>query len=353
MVRVVAIASNFRIVADLGHWNAKHKTYEVIWFGMSLAALELYCIHSAEVHTEMAKMSSLEADGGAIRHKDARKSTSKLLEDTLKRTNQTLSFLQARYQSSGRPEHTQQESKEPKDLHAAEARALGDALDAMKTRGSVSGVSGVEPLKSSHWTRQCEGYGSQASRSTEDIEKEHSVDSALDEDLAEELMSVTFAKPFQKTRFHSTSEESTDGPGQYVVIKDTGFDSETADFPGSQDGMAYIRAGAIVEVVEVGGQKPDRLQGRILAPPGWISLLDTESGYRWACKVEVGGEHVESKAPSTPRASLVVLPASHDKISTVCRKPRPKAIHRRAWPKDVKAPFQLARNAQPKGEFKA
>eukprot|EP00435_Cladocopium_sp_Y103_P058751 s1053_g20.t1 len=334
MVRVVAIASNFRIVADLGHWNAKHKTYEVIWFGMSLAALELYCIHSAEVHTEMAKMSSLEADGGAIRHKDARKSTSKLLEDTLKRTNQTLSFLQARYQSSGRPEHTQQESKEPKDLHAAEARALGDALDAMKTRGSVSGVSG-------------------ASRSTEDIEKEHSVDSALDEDLAEELMSVTFAKPFQKTRFHSTSEESTDGPGQYVVIKDTGFDSETADFPGSQDGMAYIRAGAIVEVVEVGGQKPDRLQGRILAPPGWISLLDTESGYRWACKVEVGGEHVESKAPSTPRASLVVLPASHDKISTVCRKPRPKAIHRRAWPKDVKAPFQLARNAQPKGEFKA
>eukprot|EP00435_Cladocopium_sp_Y103_P058984 s1053_g20.t5 len=227
------------------------------------------------------------------------------------------------------------------DLHAAEARALGDALDAMKTRGSVSGVSG-------------------ASRSTEDIEKEHSVDSALDEDLAEELMSVTFAKPFQKTRtdkhsseFHSTSEESTDGPGQYVVIKDTGFDSETADFPGSQDGMAYIRAGAIVEVVEVGGQKPDRLQGRILAPPGWISLLDTESGYRWACKVEVGGEHVESKAPSTPRASLVVLPASHDKISTVCRKPRPKAIHRRAWPKDVKAPFQLARNAQPKGEFKA
>ncbi|CAL1128418.1 unnamed protein product [Cladocopium goreaui] len=342
----------------------------------------------------MAKMSSEKADGGDIRH-DARKSTSKLLEDTLKRTNQTLSFLQARYQSSGRPEHTQQESKEPKDLHAAEARALGDA-EAMKTHaakhpdntdrsrlnadrsrsgsrdetqiatsgttgtggsgtgGSVSGVSGVsESLKSSHWTRQCEGYGSQASRSTEDIKKEHSVDSALDEDLAEELMSVTFAKPFQKTRFHSTSEESTDGPGQYVVIKDTGFASETADFPGSQDGMAYIRAGAIVEVVEVGGQKPDRLQGRILSPPGWISLLDTESGYRWACKVEVGGEHVESKAPSTPRASLVVLPASHDKISTVCRKPRPKAIHRRAWPKDVNAPFQLARNAQPTGEFKA
>lgn len=344
------------------------------------------------MHTEMTKMSSEKADGGDIRRKDARKSTSKLLEDTLKRTNQTLSFLQARYQSSGRPEHTQQ-SKEPKDLHAAEGRALGDTeamkihaakhsddtdrspLNAERSRsgsrdesqiatmgttgtggsgisgGSVSGVSGVsESLKSSHWTRQCEGYGSQASRSTEDIEKEHSVD-ALDEDLAEELMSVTFAKPFQKARLNSS--ESADGPGQYVVIKDTGFASETADFPGSQDGMAYIRAGAIVEVVEVGGQKPDRLQGRILSPPGWISLLDIESGYRWACKVEVGGEHVESKAPSTPRASLVVLPASHDKISTVCRKPRPKAIHRRAWPKDGNAPFQLARNAQPTGEFKA
>ena len=115
------------------------------------------------------------------------------------------------------------------DLHAAETRALGDA-DAMKTHaakhsddtdrsrlnsdrsrsgsrdetqiatgttgtggsgisgGSVSGVSGVsEPLKSSHWTRQCEGYGSQASRSTEDIEKEHSVDSALDEESLEVL----------------------------------------------------------------------------------------------------------------------------------------------------------------------
>ena len=149
------------------------------------------------------------------------------------------------------------------DLHAAEGRALGDTeamkihaakhsddtdrspLNAERSRsgsrdesqiatmgttgtggsgisgGSVSGVSGVsESLKSSHWTRQCEGYGSQASRSTEDIEKEHSVD-ALDEesietyglnlfegvegttfpqDLAEELMSVTFAKPFQKAR---------------------------------------------------------------------------------------------------------------------------------------------------------
>lgn len=115
------------------------------------------------------------------------------------------------------------------DLHAAEARALGDA-EAMKihaakhpdntdrsrlnadrsrsgsrdetqiatsgttgtggsgTGGSVSGVSGVsESLKSSHWTRQCEGYGSQASRSTEDIEKEHSVDSALDEESLEAL----------------------------------------------------------------------------------------------------------------------------------------------------------------------
>jgi len=118
------------------------------------------------------------------------------------------------------------------DLHAAEARALGDA-EAMKTHaakhpdntdrsrlnadrsrsgsrdetqiatsgttgtggsgtgGSVSGVSGVsESLKSSHWTRQCEGYGSQASRSTEDIEKEHSVDSALDEESLEALRST-------------------------------------------------------------------------------------------------------------------------------------------------------------------
>ena len=122
------------------------------------------------------------------------------------------------------------------DLHAAEGRALGDTeamkihaakhsddtdrspLNADRSRsgsrdesqiatmgttgtggsgisgGSVSGVSGVsESLKSSHWTRQCEGYGSQASRSTEDIEKEHSVD-ALDEESVKRDVRFEFVR---------------------------------------------------------------------------------------------------------------------------------------------------------------
>eukprot|EP00434_Breviolum_minutum_P020176 symbB.v1.2.017792.t1/scaffold1394.1/size200789/15 len=331
----------------------------------------------------MGKMSCVDvAEGKIPTCGHARKSTSKLLEDTLSRTNQTLSFLQARYQSSGRPESTQlKENKEckehPSAIKSEDKRQTekdeGDQSHLQnrltecssgsrdKTAGgsgrSGSGVSesfASVSVRSGHWTK-CEGYVSQDSRSTEDIDaKEPS--SNLDEDLAEELMSVTFAKPLKPRLYSTSSEDSGDRPGQYVVIQDTSFSSETANFPGSEDGVAYIRAGTIVDVVEVGGQKPATVQGRILSPPGWICLLDTESGKRWACRAEAGEQKVGSDAdfaPSTPRASLVVLPASKDSISTVCRKPRAKAIHRRAWPKDANAPHQLTRNAQPTGEFKA
>eukprot|EP00913_Durusdinium_trenchii_P013905 g13054.t1 len=105
-----------------------------------------------------------------------------------------------------------------------------------------------------------------------------------------------------------------------------------------EDGISYIRAGTIVEVVEVSGQNPVR--GRLVSPPGWISLLDPESSHRWACRVEADGEQgleskVEADLVPTPRASVVITPASRENIGKVYRKPRAKARHRRDAPKDA------------------
>eukprot|EP00439_Symbiodinium_sp_Y106_P022133 s5319_g2.t1 len=101
--------------------------------------------------------------------------------------------------------------------------------------------------------------------------------------------------------------------------------------------------GKKVEVVEVLREESQtRVRGRITFPPGWISLLDVASGYRWACRVEDRSrvqkpvpalDTSQGGAPTTPRASVMVAPPSSDRIGTVFRKPRAKTMHRRNQPK--------------------
>eukprot|EP00913_Durusdinium_trenchii_P013906 g13055.t1 len=99
---------------------------------------------------------------------DPRKSTSKLMEDTLSRTNKTLSLLQARYQSSGRPEIEVAENNEPTRGFSIEPDIADEVADGMpswqseSSKGASNRSSPEDPQEvrswksksSSHWTER-------------------------------------------------------------------------------------------------------------------------------------------------------------------------------------------------------
>jgi len=73
-----------------------------------------------------------------------------------------------------------------------------------------------------------------------------------------------------------------DGPGVYIVERPVALEPTSAigDHSGA---LAVLHAGTLVRVLAV-ARVSTRIRGRIEHPPGWISLLDTEDGYRWAAK---------------------------------------------------------------------
>jgi len=79
-----------------------------------------------------------------------------------------------------------------------------------------------------------------------------------------------------------------DSPGMYVVTHDQTWVGSTADdlsAPDPQSQGRRLANGARVDVVEVATlAERELVRGRIDSPPGWISLLNLTSGYRWAEK---------------------------------------------------------------------
>jgi len=72
-----------------------------------------------------------------------------------------------------------------------------------------------------------------------------------------------------------------DTPGQYIVIHDgVAVSSGLSTVSPITQILAF---GTVVNVLEVARIEEDkRVRGRIEDPPGWVSLLDTGDGYRWA-----------------------------------------------------------------------
>eukprot|EP00933_Yihiella_yeosuensis_P035326 TRINITY_DN2885_c0_g1_i1.p1 TRINITY_DN2885_c0_g1~~TRINITY_DN2885_c0_g1_i1.p1 ORF type:complete len:176 (+),score=32.59 TRINITY_DN2885_c0_g1_i1:343-870(+) len=164
--------------------------------------------------------------------------------------------------------------------------------------------------------------------------------------------------------------EEFDEPGWYTVVHDRTFVSTDVAVPADEDIFGVLCEGSKVKVLEVVRRDQDkRVRGRIESPAGWISLLDTENGYRWAVGMRSVGsrkapsyhswdpsnsdevsnlfnsldfqlrndttaavlkeEHPEaSRTPRTPRTSIVLKPATNEHVGTICRKPRPKAAAR-------------------------
>jgi len=80
--------------------------------------------------------------------------------------------------------------------------------------------------------------------------------------------------------------KAEDAPGIYAIVRSAAV-VPTVHMSGTKEITISLKAGDIVEVVEVVHHEGEnRLRGRIANPPGWISLLDLEDGYRWAERQE-------------------------------------------------------------------
>uniref|UniRef100_A0A7S1QX94 Uncharacterized protein n=1 Tax=Alexandrium catenella TaxID=2925 RepID=A0A7S1QX94_ALECA len=70
-------------------------------------------------------------------------------------------------------------------------------------------------------------------------------------------------------------------PAPYVIIHDNA--ALRSDVSLASPVVGHLRSGDVVRVVAVVSSLQDRrLRGRIESPQGWISLLDLDTGYRWA-----------------------------------------------------------------------
>jgi len=103
-----------------------------------------------------------------------------------------------------------------------------------------------------------------------------------------------------------------DGPGEYVVVHHN--TAVGPDLVPTDRIVANLPNGARVIVAELRNvPEKQRLRGRILDPPGWISLLNTQKGYRYAEKVlRAAGKAASLSAP----VGLVQRPSPPSLCST-------------------------------------
>jgi len=77
--------------------------------------------------------------------------------------------------------------------------------------------------------------------------------------------------------------ELDDAPGAYVVAHQDTLVSSSIRRSGESEAIGSLPSGTFVNVLEVVHLADShRVRARIEHPPGWISLLNTETGYRWA-----------------------------------------------------------------------
>lgn len=94
-----------------------------------------------------------------------------------------------------------------------------------------------------------------------------------------------------------------EGPGTYTVQYDQTKVSSTLEL--SNQIVGTLSKGAKIEIVEVVERPQDkRIRGRLTSPAGWISLVNTESGYRWAERDagQQGGGSASSRSGSSSSA---------------------------------------------------
>lgn len=72
-----------------------------------------------------------------------------------------------------------------------------------------------------------------------------------------------------------------DGPGMYIVTRKVGLSASMVD--NCSKFHAELKPGHKLEVLEILHMEPEgRIRARIRSPAGWISLVNLETGHRWA-----------------------------------------------------------------------
>lgn len=95
-----------------------------------------------------------------------------------------------------------------------------------------------------------------------------------------------------------------DIPGRYRVEFEGTEVTESLSLVRAGAALKTLRTGSVVEVLEVVTlPDEDRVRGRIMAPKGWISLLEMSSGFRWASELPQTSACSSARAPPSPRAS--------------------------------------------------
>lgn len=109
------------------------------------------------------------------------------------------------------------------------------------------------------------------------------------EEKVEYLEKVVFeVERRQRDRAGQRAQEPIDSPGVYTILHDHTKVASTREL--TEDWVAELSKGTVVRVVEViSSPAVKRVRGRLENPTGWISLLNVETGYRWAAKAPSGG----------------------------------------------------------------
>lgn len=78
-------------------------------------------------------------------------------------------------------------------------------------------------------------------------------------------------------------EEEADAPGIYLITQRSGVSETNAMCARTGDFISKLNPGQMVEVLEVCREDAQRrVRARIRHPTGWISLMNTETAFRWA-----------------------------------------------------------------------
>lgn len=107
--------------------------------------------------------------------------------------------------------------------------------------------------------------------------------------------------PESKTRNHTPKLVETDEIGYYQVTSREAVVSATLALGGTR--LANLSTGSVVKVLELIPTEQNRLRGRLEEPAGWISILDTAGGFRWATRVS------DTSATSEAATSSATIPS--------------------------------------------
>lgn len=162
----------------------------------------------------------------------------------------------------------------------------GDIFLVSKEKRGSDGITYLRLEDGRGWAFDAKpGIGVMCERAYEDEEEQWAMQSQhpLGKTVAD-LRSQTQQKSCLKKSTRGLGGNIGDCPGTYEIVEDTGV-TPTVELCSERDLISKLQAGTLVEVLQV-VPRPDlhRTRGLISNPAGWISLVDTRSGMRWAKK---------------------------------------------------------------------